>query len=145
MVNLGSILPQPPAGALGHSYRHFNDRQMAVRKDVERAYGILKMKFTIICGPYHGLSPREMHTTMRTCISLHNMVIQETHREKEWTNYEDEDLRPEIQPQPQRGLPIGNYGKITTYIQNQNLYDQLREDLRVNLLAEYGREGGRNY
>ncbi|XP_026428457.1 uncharacterized protein LOC113324356 [Papaver somniferum] len=116
---------------------------MALRKDVKRAFGILKRKFTIICWEYRGLSPREMHKTMLTCIILHNMVIHETRRDKEWTNHENEDLRPEIQPQ--RGLPVRNYGKMTNYIQNQNSYNQLKEDLRVNLLAEYGRAGGRNY
>ncbi|XP_026378582.1 uncharacterized protein LOC113273022 [Papaver somniferum] len=93
----------PPVRALGHSYRNFNERQMALSKDVERAFGILERKFAIICGPYRGLSPREMHKTILTCIILHNIIIQETRRRKEWTNYEDEDLEPEIQPQ--RGVP----------------------------------------
>ncbi|XP_026435213.1 uncharacterized protein LOC113332932 [Papaver somniferum] len=126
---------QPPVGALGRSHRHFNTAQMAARKDVERAFGILKRKFTIICGPYRGLSPREMRKTM---LILHNMIIQETRRDSEWTNYEDEDLRPEIHPQ--RGVPARNYAQMTNYIQNQNLYDSLRDDLRVNLWAEHGRQ-----
>ncbi|XP_026399799.1 uncharacterized protein LOC113295686 [Papaver somniferum] len=133
----------PPVGALGHSYRHFNNRQMAVRKDVEHTFGILKRKFDIICGPYRVLGAREMHKTMLTCRILHNMVIQETHRDKEWTNYEDEDMRPEIQPQ--RGVPARNYAQMTNYIQNQNLYGSLRDDLRVNLWAEHGIAGRSNY
>ncbi|XP_026384367.1 uncharacterized protein LOC113279947 [Papaver somniferum] len=127
---------QPPAGAVGRSYRHFNNAQMALRKDVERAFGIFKRKFTIICVPYRGLSPREMHKTMLTYIILHNMVIQETRRDSEWTNYEDEDLRPEIQPE--RGVPARNYDQLTNYIQNRNLYDSLRDDQRLNLWAEHG-------
>ncbi|XP_026419511.1 uncharacterized protein LOC113315449 [Papaver somniferum] len=71
---------QPPAGALRRSYRHFNNAQMSARKDVERAFGILKRKFAIIYGPYRGLSPREMDKTMLTYIVLHNMIIQETRR-----------------------------------------------------------------
>ncbi|XP_026410919.1 uncharacterized protein LOC113306163 [Papaver somniferum] len=110
---------------------------MAARKDVERAFGILKRKFAIICGPYLGLSAREMHKTMLTCMILHNMVIQETRRDSEWINYEDEDLRPEIQPQ--RGVFVRNYAQMTNYIQNQNLYDSLRDDPRVNLWEEHGR------
>ncbi|XP_026452120.1 uncharacterized protein LOC113352524 [Papaver somniferum] len=73
---------QPPAGEMGRSYSYFNRKQMNLRKDVERAFRILKRKFTIVCGPYHGLSAREMHKTMLTCIIMHNMVIQETRRNK---------------------------------------------------------------
>ncbi|XP_026399017.1 uncharacterized protein LOC113294855 [Papaver somniferum] len=127
---------QPPAGALGRSYRYFNTAQMGARKDVERAFGILKRKFAIICGPYRRLSAREMHKTMLTCIILDNMVIQETRHDSEWINYEDEDLRPEIQPQ--KGVPARNYAQMTNYIHNENLYDSLRDDLRVNLWAEHG-------
>ncbi|XP_026433057.1 uncharacterized protein LOC113330464 [Papaver somniferum] len=98
---------QPPAGEMGRSYSYFNSKQMNLRKDVERAFGILKRKFAIVCGPYRGLSAREMHKTMLTCIIMHNMVIQETRRNKNWTNHQDEDLRPEIIPA--RGLPAKNY------------------------------------
>ena len=128
---------QPPTGAFGLSYRYFNDAQMALRKDVERAFGILKRKFAIICGPYRGLSRREMHKTMLTCIILHNMIIQETRRDSDWTNYDDEDLRPDVQPH--RGVPARDYGQMTNYIQNLDLYEQLRDDLRLNLWAEHGR------
>ncbi|XP_026439668.1 uncharacterized protein LOC113338464 [Papaver somniferum] len=72
----------PPVGEMGRSYSYFNSKQMNLRKDVERAFGILKQKFAIICGPYRGLSAREMHKTMLTCIIMHNMVIQETRRNK---------------------------------------------------------------
>ncbi|XP_026399328.1 uncharacterized protein LOC113295190 [Papaver somniferum] len=66
---------QPPAGEMGRSYSYFNSKQMNLRKDVERAFGIVKRKFTIVSGPYRGLSAREMHKTMLTCIIMHNMVI----------------------------------------------------------------------
>ncbi|XP_026416514.1 uncharacterized protein LOC113311948 [Papaver somniferum] len=132
---------QPPSGEMGRSYSYFNSRQMDLRKDVERALGILKRKFAIICGPYRGLSAREMHKTMLTCIIMHNMVIQETRPNKNWTNHQDEDLRPEIIPA--RGLPARNYAQMTSHIENRTLYNRLREDLRANMSAEFGRDGGR--
>ncbi|XP_026396986.1 uncharacterized protein LOC113291699 [Papaver somniferum] len=97
----------PPAGEMGRSYSYFNSKQMNLRKDVERAFEILKWKFAIVCGPYRGLSAREMHKTMLTCIIMHNMIIQETRYNKNWINHQDEDLRPEIIPA--RGLPARNY------------------------------------
>ncbi|XP_026451398.1 uncharacterized protein LOC113351670 [Papaver somniferum] len=132
---------QPPVGEMGRRYSYFNSRQMNMRKDVERAFGILKRKFEIICGPYRGLSAREMHKTMLTCIIMHNMVIQETRRNKKWTNHQDEYLRPEIIPA--RGLPARNYAQMTSHIENKTLYNMLREDLKANMWAEFGRDGGR--
>ncbi|XP_026410501.1 uncharacterized protein LOC113305703 [Papaver somniferum] len=131
---------QPPAGEMGRSYSYFNSRQMDLRKDVERAFEILKRKFAIICGPYRGLSARVMHKTMLTCIIMHNMVIHETRRTKNWTNHQDEDLRPEIIPS--RGLPARNYAQITSHIENKTLYSRLREDLIASMWAELGRDGG---
>ncbi|XP_026434661.1 uncharacterized protein LOC113332324 [Papaver somniferum] len=86
------ISPQPHRGEMGRSYSYFNSIQMDLTKDVEWSLGILKRKFAIICGPYRGLSAREMHNTMLTCIITHNMV---------------------------------------------------EEDLRANVWAEFGRDGGR--
>ncbi|XP_026399743.1 uncharacterized protein LOC113295626 [Papaver somniferum] len=132
---------QPPAGEMGRSYSYFNSKQIELRKDVELAFGILKRKFAIICGTYHGLSAREMHKTMLTCIIMHNMVIQETRRNKDWNNHQDEDLRPEILPA--RGLPARKYAQMTSHIKSGTLYNRLREDLRANMWTGFGRDGGR--
>lgn len=114
---------------------------MDLRKDVERAFEIKKRKFAIICGPYRGLSTREIHKTMLTCIIMHNMVIQETRRNKNLTNHEDEDLRHEVHPA--RGLPAKNFAQMISHLENKTLYNRLREDLRANMWDEFGRDGGR--
>ncbi|XP_026459793.1 uncharacterized protein LOC113360502 [Papaver somniferum] len=126
---------------MGRPYSYFNSRQMELRKDVKRAFEILKWKFAIICGPYLGLTAGEMHKIMLTCISMHNMVIQETRRNNDWTNHEDENLRPEIQPG--RGSPARNYAQMTSHIEIKTMYDRLREYLRANIWSEFGRGGER--
>ncbi|XP_026378006.1 uncharacterized protein LOC113272377 [Papaver somniferum] len=75
------ISPQPPSREMERSYSYFNSRQMDLRKDVERAFGILKQKFAI-----------------------------ETRRNKDWTNHAYEDLRPEVQPErgSRKGLCANN-------------------------------------
>ncbi|XP_026411175.1 uncharacterized protein LOC113306457 [Papaver somniferum] len=139
--NLVQCYRQPPSGEMVRSYSCFNSRQMNLIKDVERAFGILNRKFAIICGPYRDLSAREMHKTTLTCIIMHNMVIQETRRNKNWTNHQDEDLRPEVIPA--RGLPARNSAQMTSHFEKKTLYNRLREDLRANMWAEFGRDGGR--
>ncbi|GKC59286.1 ALP1-like protein [Tanacetum coccineum] len=47
----------------------------AARKDVERAFGVLKSKWKLIKYPARGMSRRRLSDVMYTCIILHNMII----------------------------------------------------------------------
>ncbi|GJX00342.1 ALP1-like protein [Tanacetum coccineum] len=47
----------------------------AVRKDVERAFGVLKKKWKLIKHPARGMSRHRLSDVMYTCIILHNMII----------------------------------------------------------------------
>ncbi|GJS33462.1 ALP1-like protein [Tanacetum coccineum] len=49
----------------------------AARKDVERAFGILKKKWKLIKHPARGMSRRRLSNVMYTCIILHTMIIQD--------------------------------------------------------------------
>jgi hypothetical protein len=46
-----------------------------VRKDVECAFGLLKMMFKIIATPDRSYSQRTLDLIMCACIILHNMII----------------------------------------------------------------------
>ncbi|GJV01755.1 ALP1-like protein [Tanacetum coccineum] len=45
------------------------------KKDVERAFGVLKKKWKLIKHPARGMSRRRLSDVMYTCIILHNMII----------------------------------------------------------------------
>ncbi|GKE50274.1 ALP1-like protein [Tanacetum coccineum] len=49
----------------------------AARKDVERAFGVLKKKWAIIKTPARSRSLRTIMKLMYTCIILHNMIIKD--------------------------------------------------------------------
>ena len=57
--------------------------QEAYRKDVERAFGILQARFSIIRGPARGWSKENLQYIMMTCIILHNMIVEGEHEECE--------------------------------------------------------------
>tara|TARA_R110002050_G_scaffold76581_1_gene163667 strand:+ start:292 stop:1143 length:852 start_codon:yes stop_codon:yes gene_type:complete len=55
----------------------FSKRLEAVRKDVERAFGILQARFAFLKKPVLLWSLERMETTVLCCIILHNMIIEE--------------------------------------------------------------------
>lgn len=61
----------------------FIERQESVRKDVERAFDVLQGRFAIVCDPAYLMNEKEIGVIMRTCVILHNMIV-----ENERDNYE---------------------------------------------------------
>jgi len=64
-------LPQGPKAKL------FAERQEAVRKDIERAFGVLQARFAIIRGPARHLEKGELGMIMKACVILHNMIVED--------------------------------------------------------------------
>jgi hypothetical protein len=56
-------------------YQFFSMKQASVRKDVECAFGLLNKRFNILAIPGRSYSQRTLELIMRTCIILHNMII----------------------------------------------------------------------
>ncbi|KAL1205518.1 hypothetical protein V5N11_026702 [Cardamine amara subsp. amara] len=61
----------------GPKKKYFATQQEACRKDVERAFGVLQSRFTIVKGPAHFWKKDVIHDIMTTCIILHNMIIED--------------------------------------------------------------------
>ena len=49
---------------------------------MERAFGVLKSQFTIICGPSHAWNMDTRNDIMLTCTILHNMIVKD-----EWDTF----------------------------------------------------------
>nr|VDD52729.1 unnamed protein product [Brassica oleracea] len=55
----------------------FAQTQEAVRKDVERAFGVLQARFAIVRNPSHLWDKDKIANIMRACIILHNMIVED--------------------------------------------------------------------
>ncbi|KAL5177670.1 Protein ALP1-like [Glycine soja] len=55
----------------------FAQRQESVRKDVERAFGVLQSRFAIIRGPSRFWDAGKMKNIIYACIILHNMIVED--------------------------------------------------------------------
>ncbi len=110
----------------GEKFQHFAKAQEAVRKDVERAFGVLQSRFRFLalgkgCEYWH---LEEIKTMVKTCIILHNMLAE--------TGQVNLDLPTEL---PVINAASGYIGSFSDYMCNVNAVTskdahlELRNDL----------------
>ncbi|POM63486.1 LOW QUALITY PROTEIN: Uncharacterized protein PHPALM_21103 [Phytophthora palmivora] len=59
------------------SQRNFASYQEAARKDVERAFSVLRSRFSIVTGPARFWKKEYLTAIMKTCVILHNMIVED--------------------------------------------------------------------
>ncbi|XP_056842963.1 uncharacterized protein LOC130495572 [Raphanus sativus] len=64
-------LPQGPKNSL------FTKTQESVRKDVERAFGVLQARFAVVKNPSNLWDKTKIGNIMKACIILHNMIVED--------------------------------------------------------------------
>jgi hypothetical protein len=55
----------------------FSQRQESVRKDVEKAFGVLQARFDIVCRPARLWKQADVINIMQACVILHNMIVED--------------------------------------------------------------------
>ncbi len=70
------LLLCPALGATDDPTRRvFKKHQEAVRKDVERAFGVLQQRFPVVGMPSSWQTHEDVVLTAKACVILHNMII----------------------------------------------------------------------
>lgn len=64
-------IPRP----VSEMQKHFSKKQEGYRKDVERCFGILQARFSILRGGARLFKKETLRSIMMTCIILHNMIV----------------------------------------------------------------------
>ncbi|XP_048624466.1 uncharacterized protein LOC125592892 [Brassica napus] len=135
-------IPQGPKAAL------FAQHQEVVRKDVERAFGVLQARFAIVKNPALFWDKAKIGKIMRACIILHNMIV-----EDERDGYTHFDVS-EFQQRVDTGTPhvdltysadilsnIANMMGVRTRIRDRQMHQQLKADLVEHIWRKFGRAG----
>jgi hypothetical protein len=65
---------------IGEKQALFAKAQEAIRKDVERAFGVLQARFSIVASPAKHWKLKDIRTVWRCCIILHNMIVEDDRR-----------------------------------------------------------------
>ncbi|XP_020253504.1 putative nuclease HARBI1 [Asparagus officinalis] len=72
-----STLVQTISQPQGPKKQYFAVMQEGYRKDVERAFGVLQIRFAIIKGSARFWDKRVLHDIMTACVILHNMIVED--------------------------------------------------------------------
>jgi hypothetical protein len=119
---------------------HFAERQEAVRKDVERCFGVLQGRFAIVKNPCRQWSMDVISDIMFACCILHNMILED---EVDVAGLDDifgdrdGDVHARVD-HLQRGLTFDQLLTSTVELENQDTHFSLRGDLIEHLWAIKG-------
>ena len=124
----------------------FVTAQEAKRKDIERAFGILQARFHVLTSGCHLCDRRAMDTVFRTCVILHNLVIDNEREYNMDGNYiNDENYVPLHNMVVVRRNPNQNHVDRKIMIddmQNTEHHNLLQHDLMVERWEQWFAEHG---
>ncbi|XP_026455979.1 uncharacterized protein LOC113356954 [Papaver somniferum] len=112
-------------------YVRFNKYQMAKKKDIERAFGVLQAKFRIVGSPCKYWYEEDLNLIMKCCLILHNMIIEHERRDTDWGR-----VVPVPIPEPTIEGRV-----FMSSLKNLEMHLQLRTNLVKHIAARPGRGG----
>lgn len=127
----------PRAHMLSEKRQLFAKHQESARKDVERAFGVLKKRFAIVANPARFWKRSEVGDIIKTCIILHNMIIEDERDENDLSNDFQYDVAQSQEREPEiiNGVLPNYYSQREQYfenhrrIRNRAHHHQLQADL----------------
>ncbi|XP_074346075.1 uncharacterized protein LOC141684835 [Apium graveolens] len=123
----------------GNKKKYFATAQESVRKDVERAFGVLQSRFAMVRGPSRFWDLHTMKYIMTACIILHNMIIEderELHMEGE--HFDTDVAIPIITPNRSRSSTLREFIQVHKQIRDKQVHFQLQNDLVEHLWQMHG-------
>ncbi|XP_019172075.1 PREDICTED: putative nuclease HARBI1 [Ipomoea nil] len=129
---------------LAQSAKHklFAKKQEAARKDIERAFGVLKARFAIISNPARMGSKETLGQIMRACIIIHNMIVEDERDSYAIdSNYTNESVNCNVstpENSPSHFIRNEDYIRNHAMIRNRPTNHQLREDLIEEIWNRFG-------
>ena len=128
-VTFMKTIPAPQGG----KRKLFAKVQEAYRKDVERAFGVLLARFTIVRGLARFFYLEMPKKIMKVCIILHNMIVEDEQNENEVVDFDyeqiDEVNKPPIQVSREHANGFMAFIQSHQCIRDQEIHYQLQSDL----------------
>ncbi|XXQ32282.1 DDE Tnp4 domain-containing protein [Plasmodiophora brassicae] len=131
---------QQPQGLKRKLYAAWHE---AIRKDVERAFGVLKGRFAMLSNPCRLFDVDTIITMVLACVILHNMIIED---ERDADEYELDDIfdgefkfvRPDIEDRLKFAMTFESLLQGSMEIRDAAAYFALREDIIEHLWNVHG-------
>ncbi|XP_028056614.1 uncharacterized protein LOC114260633 [Camellia sinensis] len=118
--------------------QHFAMMQESARKDVERAFGVLQSRFTIISGVVRYWDSEMLANIMKSCIILHNMIVEDEREEHLDFNC---DISSTNTPVQLSSTPTNDFQSFLSRhlgIRDKDAYHALRNDLVEHMWHLHG-------
>ncbi|XP_076946927.1 uncharacterized protein LOC143618716 [Bidens hawaiensis] len=77
IYNEWGILVQAYAAPVSDKRKYFTKKQESARKDIERAFGVLKKRWAMLANPIRFWTREKITEVDITCIILHNMILED--------------------------------------------------------------------
>uniref|UniRef100_A0A0D3D083 Myb-like domain-containing protein n=1 Tax=Brassica oleracea var. oleracea TaxID=109376 RepID=A0A0D3D083_BRAOL len=106
----------------------------SVRKDVERAFGVLQSRFAVVKNPSNLWDKSKIGNIMRDCLILHNMIVEDERDSDTIEEFEEEDQTFVVKKTKKHGNTIGRRKEV----RDPNIHLQLKEDLIENIWQKFG-------
>lgn len=103
---------------------NFSVSQEYVRKDVERCFGVLQSRWSMIAHPCRLWSTSDMADVIYACIIMHNMIIEDEAYENLLTLHAPSSFHSRL-----RGFTFHDLQVSTSNLQDLETYCVLRDDL----------------
>ncbi|KAG1520947.1 hypothetical protein G6F52_007186 [Rhizopus delemar] len=118
----------------------FAQKQEEARKDVERAFGVLKARFAIVREAARLWKKPDFCNIMQTCIILHNMIIEDERDSglSQVVDYDGVELLFERTEDVSAGFE--QMRARLRGIMDRQAHNQLQEDLMEHMWARYGNQ-----
>ena len=126
---------------LPQSEKHslFAKTQEAIRKDVERAFGVLQARFAVVKNPSKLWDKEKIANIMKACIILHNMIVED--ERSTFTQYNEREFQESEEEDTFTVTPNSNLGTAMdrrSSVRNRQAHEQLKFDLIENIWAKFG-------
>ncbi|XP_056846906.1 uncharacterized protein LOC108858542 [Raphanus sativus] len=122
----------------GDKNKLFAKKQESVRKDVERAFGVLQARFAVIKNPSNLWDKSKIANIIRACIILHNMIVEDERRtQSPDETFQDADISFCVKMPTQQ---FDNVDYVAQQIRDTPIHTQLKLDLIENIWDKFGFE-----
>ncbi|WZY74827.1 protein ALP1-like isoform X1 [Brassica rapa] len=112
----------------------FATRQESVRKDVERAFGVLQARFAVVRNPSNLWDKNKISNIMRACLILHNMIVQDERNSDTLEEFQDDDFTFTVKKAKKPGNIIARRKEV----RDPHIHQQLKEDLIEHIWDKFG-------
>jgi hypothetical protein len=124
--------------------QEFANHQEGKRKDIERAFGVLRRRWCILKRPARLHDQKQLENIIVACIILHNMIVEDEKQEDIEENLDlNEAASSTIVEEPKfsfgESIPFERVLENQTDLQDHSAHLKLKKDLVEHIWQKYGR------